>query len=252
MNTAISQPTYFPWLGYFDLIDQADTFVLLDTVQFGRQSWQQRNRIKVPNGLLYLTVPVAHKGRFGQFISDVQIKDWHFARKHLRSIEMNYHRSPFFDRYFPGLAEILRSHSGGGRLVDLTVDLIEYLCVGLGVRTPLLRASTIALEGNRSSRLVNLCRHLGADSYLAPFGSANYLLDDLDRFSDAGVSVTFQNYRHPEYRQLYPPFRPYASVIDLIFNEGERALDILRSGRRTPFLPGEILPGRATLEVERG
>src|SRR5216684_6490113 len=105
VKVAISQPTYLPWLGYFDLMDQVDVFVLLDDVQFEKQSWQQRNRIKTPVGLQWLTVPVIFKGRFGQLIKDVEIRDPDFWRNHFRAIELNYRRSPFFDHY----AEELRS-----------------------------------------------------------------------------------------------------------------------------------------------
>ncbi len=101
MRIAITQPTYLPWLGYFDLIDQVDTFVVLDTVQFERQSWQHRNRIKTSTGLQWLTVPVVFRDLLGQKILEVEIRDIEFRRKHLRGIEVNYARAPFFEEYFP-------------------------------------------------------------------------------------------------------------------------------------------------------
>ena len=116
MKIAISQPTYLPWIGYLDLIDQVETFVLLDNVQFERQSWQHRNRIKTPSGLHWLTVPVLFRGRFGQLINEVEIRDIEFWRNHLRAIELNYRRAPFFADYFD---ELSVSDSGKGSVSDL-------------------------------------------------------------------------------------------------------------------------------------
>jgi hypothetical protein len=240
MRVAISQPTYLPWLGYLDLIDQVESFVFLDTVQFEKRSWQQRNRIKISGGLSFLTVPVAVKGRFEQRIKDVEIENPHFVRKHLRSIETSYRRSPFFEQYFAGLAGILETCTAGTRLADLNVQLIQWLCGMLGVRTPLHRASEIDQEGCRSELLLSLCRACSADSYISALGSADYLLDDVPQFSAAGVEVVFQHYEPPQYRQQFPPFWSHASAIDLMFNEGDRALEILRSGRRTPLQPAEV------------
>jgi WbqC-like protein family len=240
MRVAISQPTYLPWLGYFDLIDQVDTFVALDTVQFERRSWQQRNRIKASRGLLFLTVPVVVKGRFAQRISEVEIESNHFVRKHLGSIETNYRKTPYFKRYFPEFAAILETCGAGSKLSDLNLRLIQWLCGVLGIQTPLLRASAMSQEGARSVLLLNLCRSLRADSYLSALGSADYLLEDVPLFSAAAITVAFQHYEHPHYVQQFPPFRSHSSVIDLIFNHGEHSLEILRRGRKPSFAPGEV------------
>jgi hypothetical protein len=240
MKIAISQPTYLPWLGYFDLIDQVDAFVLLDSVQFEKQSWQQRNRIKTPAGLQWLTVPVAFRGRFGQRIMEVIIRDPEFPKKHLRAIELNYRRAPFFDRHFPELARILEQHPSGSRLADLNSEIIQWVCMVLDIRTTIVRSSELGQEGRRSELLVNLCRSLNADSYVSPPGSAIYLLEDLQLFADAGIDVSFQYFEHPTYRQMFSVFVPYASVLDVLFNEGETSAQILRSGRRPAMTPEEL------------
>lgn len=239
MKIAISQPAYLPWLGYFDLIDQVDTFVLLDSAQFEKQSWQQRNRIKTPTGLQWLTVPVLFRGRFGQRIQDVEIRDPEFFRNHLRAVELNYRRSPFFDKYFPEFSEILQSHSSG-LLVDLNRHLIQWFCEVLSIQTKVVRSSDLDEKGKRSELLVNLCQRLQAESYLSPLGSAVYLLHDLNQFSEAGIEVEFQHYEHPEYRQLFAPFQSHASTLDLIFNERDAAKAILCSGRKPAFKPDEV------------
>lgn len=249
MKAAISQPAYLPWLGYFDLIDQVDTFVLLDSTQFEKQSWQQRNRIKTPTGLQWLTVPVIFRGRFGQRIQDVEIRDHEFFHDHLRAVELNYRRSPFFAEYFPEFAAILESGCRS-RLADLNIQLIRWFCRILQIRTSILRSSDLEEPGKRSQLLVNLCRRLHADRYVSPLGSAVYLLSDLDLFADSGIDVEFQHYEHPEYRQLFPPFQSHASVLDLIFNEGGNAMPILRSGRRAGFKPDEVVLDAADARIE--
>lgn len=237
MKIAISQPTYLPWVGYFDLIDEVDSFVVLDNVQFEKQSWQQRNRIKTPTGLQWLTVPVQFRGRLGQKILEVEIREAEFWRKHLRAIELNYRRSPYFDEYFAELTNILKNYGANSRLVDVNVCLLNWFLKILGVRTPIILASSLGEEGKRTELLANICQHLRATEYLSPLGSAAYLLDELLIFSSRNIGVSFQNYTHPEYKQLFPPFIPYASVLDLILNEGPRSMEIIRRGRSEPFPP---------------
>src|SRR5277367_387637 len=241
MKIAICQPTYLPWLGYFDLIDQVDIFVLLDNVQFQRQSWQHRNRLKTPSGLHWPTVPVMFRGRFGQLINEVEIRDIAFCRHHLRAIELNYRRAPYFNNYFEELSSRIKAGCASGALMaDLDAQLIQWFMDILGIRTSVLLSSHLERQGKRMELLANICDALGARQYVSPLGSAAYLLQEIDVLLDKGIDVSFQHYEHPQYQQLFPPFCPYASVLDLIFNEGARALEILQSGRRTPFLPEEV------------
>jgi len=242
MRVAIAQPTFLPWLGYFDLMDQVDAFVILDHVQFEKQSWQQRNRIKTPAGLQWLTVPVIFRGRLGQSIREVEIRDCEFWRKHLRAIEVNYHRAPFFGDFFQELSERLRC-TESVRLADLNLRLIEWFLSRLGIRTPLFFSSRLNAQGKRTELLANICSSLGATTYLSPIGSAAYLLSEIDVLEHRLIEVRFHNYQHPEYRQMFPPFLPYASVLDLLFNEGARAIEIIRSGRRECFLPQQVDSG---------
>jgi hypothetical protein len=250
LKIAVCQPTYLPWLGYFDLIDQVDAFVLLDTVQFEKQSWQQRNRIKTPTGLQWLTVPVMFRGRLGQQILEVEIRDPDFVRKHLRAVELNYRRAPFFETYFPELSQILQSCSSSTFLVDLNIRIIRWLNSILGIRIQVLRSSQLNEKGRRSQLLVNICRALSADSYLSPLGSSTYLLDDLSLFSHADIKVAFQHYEHPQYRQLFPPFVSHASVLDLTFNEGPAALEIIRCGRGRPWRSEELSLHQTDVQTE--
>ncbi len=221
---------------------------MLDDAQFVKQSWHQRNRIKSPSGLMWLTVPVAFRGLLGQPLCEVMIRDIRFWEKHLRAVEVNYGRAPYFDEYYPKLRRILQNFSQGGRLVDLNVDLIQWLTKELGVTTPLLRASELGAEGKRSARLVSLCKLLGAVDYVSP-SSAVYLLDDVGLFSGSGLKVWFQNYTHPVYEQRFPPFVPYASVLDLLFNHGPDSCEIMRRGRGQPFAPEQLRTLAAACEA---
>ena len=240
MKIAISQPTYLPWMGYFDLIDQVDLFVILDSVQFEKQSWQQRNRIKTKTGLQWLTVPVKFRGKFGQQIRDVEIRDETFWRTHVRAIELAYGRAPHFETYFPALSRLMQDRSGG-RLMDLNVALLRFLMHAFQVRTALVFASDLAQDGKRTELLAKICCAAGATEYLSPLGSAEYLLAEEHILRDCGIKVAFQHYEHPEYRQLFPPFIPFASAIDLLFNEGGRGSEIVRGGRRENYSGKQLI-----------
>ncbi len=249
MKIAIAQPTYLPWLGYFDLLDQADRFVFLDTVQFEKRSWQQRNRLKTPNGLQWLTVPVISRGKREQRIVEVEIGE-EFWRDHLRSIEMNYRRAPFFECYYGAVSELMQSASSGSNLATLTITLLRWFAEVMGIQTPMLRSSELPVQGKRTELLADICESLGATTYLSALGSAEYLVNELSVMAERGIVVEFQHYEHPVYRQLFPPFQPYACALDLLLNEGENALAIIRSGRRPSFPPQEAalqLKGKGSL-----
>jgi hypothetical protein len=242
VKIAISQPGYLPWTGFFDLIDQVDQFVLLDDAQFVKQSWHQRNRIKssTGTGLQWLTVPVVFRGCPRQPLCEVKIREPRFRQKHLRSVEVNYGRARYFKHYFPRFREILEKYGPGERLIDLNLALVQWLAVELSIKTPMVRSSTLHLEGHRSGHLVATCERLGATDYLSP-RSATYLLNDLSMFAEEGIAVYFHNYSCPEYEQRFPPFLPYASAVDLLFNKGPESGDIMRSGRKAPLPAAEVL-----------
>ena len=236
MLAAIMQPTFLPWLGYFDLIDQAEMFVFLDTVQFEKQSWQQRNRIRTAKGLEWFTVPVFIKGRFGQSIRDVVIRTTTFPDKHIKALKQHYGKTPYYNDHIAELEEIFVSARTDPSLARLNIALIRWLSGRLGTPGRVICASELAAEGQRSTRLVSILRELGATRYLSPIGSLQYLAADRSVFASAGVQVLVHNYFHPEYRQRYTPFERGVSAIDLLFNEGPGATEIIRSGRR-PSIP---------------
>ena len=227
-TVAIMQPTYFPWCGYFALMDMVDEFVLLDSVQFSRRSWQQRNQIKSPNGVIVLTVPVNSRGKRDQLIEEAEIDTSQgFPNSHIRAIEINYRKAPFFSWYAEDLFALMRSNNG--MLCDLTTGIIAWLKDSLGISTPLIRSSKLGGVGNKADLLADLCASRGARRYISPPGSRGYL-DESSAFKSSGIEVDYLDYEHPVYPQLYGEFEPYMSVIDLLFNKGPDSLIVLRDG----------------------
>jgi WbqC-like protein family len=216
----VLQPSYLPWLGYFDQMRKADVFVWCDDVQFDKHGWRNRNRIKGPQGPLWLTVPVRHKGRALQPINAVEI-DSHlsWSRKHLRSVEQLYARAPFTAPVLAQLTDILLRP--WERLVDLNIATTEWLAKEFAIKTPLHRTSQLGIEGDRNGRLINLCRHFQATRYISGDAARNYL--DVARFAAAGIEVAWHSYQHPQYPQLHGDFLPYLSALDLLLNVGPTA-----------------------------
>jgi len=220
----ILQPGYLPWLGFFEQLYRCDVFVLYDDVQFEKGSWRNRNRIKTPEGPQWLTVPVVLKGAGLPMIRDVKINSsvpWY--KKHIKAIKQNYSRSPFLDCYADSLFEIL------GRswkfLIDLDLELIVWLSRELGIRTPIMLSSDLGIPGANVQRLVDIIHALGGTHFYEGSAGRNYI--ETEFFANAGISITFQDYQHPNYQQLYKDFVPNLSVIDLLFNCGSESLKIL-------------------------
>ena len=223
MIVSIHQPQYLPWLGYFDKIDQADVFVFLDNVQYKKNEWQNRNRIKTAQGAQWLTVPVLY--HFPERILEVEInRRVNWARKHLQALRTNYTKARFFKQYLP-LFEALYEREWQ-KLVDLNVECVRCLVQALGIDTRLAVASQFELSEEPTERLIGICRAVGADAYLAGSGGRSYM--DLVQFEEAGIEVQFQQFDHPVYPQLFGEFEAYLSIVDLLFNCGDESLSIVR------------------------
>ncbi|MCC5866483.1 MAG: WbqC family protein [Wenzhouxiangella sp.] len=219
-SIAITQPTYLPWLGYFQQMARADCFVFLDTVQFAHQSWQSRNRLRdIEGNVFWLTVPVASH-RLGDPISDIRIarqpRNW--RRKHLNSVRTHLGGTPYLDSAVSILeGAFAQNHE---LLVDLNIDLIERVRDQLGIQTQVLRASELAVSGSRSDLLLAICQELGASRFLANAGSRIYLQAEEERFEQAGVSIDYQCWKHPEYEQCGDNFIVNLSWLDPVCHLG--------------------------------
>ena len=226
MRLAIHQPQYLPWLGYLAKWAAADLFVFLDTVQYEKNGWQNRNRIKTAAGPRWLTVPV--HARLGTPIDAVGVdtaQPW--RERHLRAIEEAYARAPYLLRHREALRRLYASD--WPRLAPLAAASADWLARTLGIDTPARLASTLSVTAtDPTERLIALCRAAGADTYLAGRDGARYM--DREAFARAGIAVLFQDYKHPQYAQLHGEFAPFLSGLDLLLTHGDEALAILRSG----------------------
>ena len=226
MTTAVvHQPQYFPYLGFFHKIAHADVYVVMDDVQYQKRGVINRNRIKSSAGPQWLTVPVLQRN--GQLIKEVQINPterWH--RQHWNAVRVNYTPAKNFETYAPGLQTLFETSPAD--LYDLNMASIEWAMDALGIRTPMVPASELGVEGSSSELLANLCRAVGADTYLSGPGGRNYMEPSI--FEAAGVAIEWQEFSSPEYEQLFPSagFVPDLSVVDALMCCGERAKEFIR------------------------
>ena len=227
MRLAAHQPQYMPWLGYFDKMDRVDHFVLLDTVQFKKNEWQNRNRIRTADGWQWLTVPVRY--RHPMAIRDVTIDEsspW--RRKHREALRIQYARAPHVVATLDAVDPVLGEPCGS--LAELNTRTVRILAGLLGVRTPITLASSLDdLPQGADDRLIALCRAFGCRTYLAGMGGRDYM--DLEAYRRAGIEVEFQAYRHPLYRQAHTGFESALSSIDCAMNCGSGAAVVMRSTR---------------------
>jgi hypothetical protein len=230
-TVAILQSNYIPWKGYFDLIAQCHEFVLYDDVQYTRRDWRNRNKIKTPNGLHWLTIPVQVKGKYFQAIKDTKVSEAGWARTHWKTLCGAYGRAPFF-RHCQEVFESFYNGAASEFLSDVNRDLIERVCGLLGIRTRITQSMDYKVEvEDRSERLLEICRRAGATEYLSGPAARDYL--DERMFREAGVRVRWMDYSgYPEYPQLYPPFEHGVSVVDLLFSTGASAPGYLERRRQ--------------------
>jgi hypothetical protein len=215
----ILQPGYLPWLGFFEQMLHSHLFVIYDDVQYDKHGWRNRNRVKGPQGPIWLTVPVRAKGLNKPNINDVIIDPAQprWAQKHCSTLRQLYSKAPFFAEYYPRLEETLMPT--WEKLVDLDLALIRLIAGWLGLTTDIILSSTLGCYAEDPTlRLVEICRQVGADIFYEGSSGKNYL--DLPRFAAAGVQVVFQDYQCRPYPQLYGEFLPYLSIVDLLFNCG--------------------------------
>ena len=232
MRVTILQPSYLPWLGFFEQMSRSDKFVLLDDVQYTRRDWRNRNRIRVRENWIWLTVPVQQKSRFSQSLLETRIDNsvsW--RRKHLETLRQHYCKAPFFEKYFPRCQQVYEKD--WTFLFDLCLEAINLIKEEMGIETPLLRSSEMKPGGEKTERLVSICRELGATHYLSGESGSNYIAEE--DFSSQGIALEYQNYEHPVYPQRYTGFVPHLSAIDLLFNCGEQSLGILKQDETEPM-----------------
>lgn len=229
MILSAHQPNYLPWLGLFEKLDRCEVFVFFNRVQYVGKEWVNRNRIKGPNGVFWLTVPVSHSQGSRIPIAEVRIdnsKSWQV--KHWKALRSCYQRSPFFDEITDLLSPILLS-TRWELLTDLNQALIAEIARYLNIQTQLIDARDFSWRGEKSELVLNMCLDLGATQYI--FGEQGLSYADVNEFRKKEVVPYFQQYRHPVYPQLWGDFVSHLSIVDLLFNVGTDAVDVLRGER---------------------
>jgi WbqC-like protein family len=230
-SVAIIQSNYIPWKGYFDMIGMVDEFVLLDDVQYTRRDWRNRNQIKTANGLQWLTIPVDVKGRFECKINEVMVADPTWARDHWNKISQAYSKASFFVDYRSQMEECYLGYS------ELYLSKINYRFLVLinsilGIKTPIRWSEEFSMSAEKSQRLLDICKQIGASAYLSGPAAKDYLKADL--FRKEGIEVKWMEYSgYEEYKQLHGSFEHSVSVLDLIFNEGPNGKQFLKSLKNT-------------------
>ncbi|MBY4768475.1 WbqC family protein [Burkholderia ambifaria] len=226
---AIVQSNYIPWKGYFDLIAATDEFILYDDAQYTRRDWRNRNQIKTPQGVQWLTVPVRVKGRYHQSIRETEIDGTEWAEQHWTRLRQNYARAPHFARYAPEL-EALYLHGRHDTLSALNLAMLTWVNRQLGIATRMSSSSDYTLEGDRTDKLLNLCLQAGATEYLSGPAARDYL--DESRFAAAQVAVRWFDYpAYPPYAQLWGEFVHGVTALDVLFHCGPDARRHVVTGR---------------------
>jgi len=219
---SIHQPGYIPWAGFFKKIELSNIFVYLNDAQFKKNDWQNRNKIRTSDGLMWLSVPV--KSNFGVSLNKIEIDnsgDW--SRKHKKSIELNYSKAKYFEKYWNFFESIYDNKFEF--LLDLNMKFIEKLNELLDIKTKTILSSELNLTKKGSERVLEICKRLSADTYISGTFGKEYL--NLEEFKKNNIEVQFQNFQMKPYKQCYEPFMPNVSVIDLIFNEGNNSKHFL-------------------------
>jgi len=228
MKCVILQPSYIPWRGYFHQIASADCFIFYDDVQYDTRGWRNRNRIKSAHGSQWLTIPVHHKGSQTEHrsIQEIRIacdRPWH--QEHWKTLEHCYARAPYFADYAAQLAGFYERPPD--LLADFTIGLTETIAGWLGLETQFLRSSTLEACGTKTDRLIDILQKVGASHYISGPAARSYIEED--KFNRAGIRLEYMVYNYPEYPQLYPPYDPQVSILDLLFMTGPRALEYIVS-----------------------
>lgn len=230
MIVAAHQPAYLPWLGYLDKVAKADVFVVMDDLQYEKENFQNRNRVKVNNGTTWLTIPL-EKGAQSDRICDKRIQNGgspkeHWQRRAWETLRIHYGKAPHFARYADELEDVFTRR--WDRLVDVDAHMLGLARRWLGITRPVLHASSLGLSGHKTERIIDLCKKVGAKVYLSGRGgSTDYL--DVEALARAGITVMWQQFVHPVYPQRYGHlgFFSHLAFLDLVLNCGPASRDVL-------------------------
>jgi len=224
MKVAVHQPQYLPWIGYFHKIMNVDVFVFLDNVQYKKREFQNRNKIKTSQGPIWLTVPAITKGRFYQKIKDVEINNTErWKEKHFEAIKRNYSKAKYFRDWYMFLEELYSK--GWNKLIDLNVFIIKKFIEYLEIEVEIFFETELNITGEKTERIINICKKLDADTYYSGVGARDYLEEE--KFKEEEINLEYQNFSHPVYPQIYGDFISHLSILDLFLNCGKESRKII-------------------------
>ena len=224
------QSSYLPWIGLFHKIVLADTFCYMDDVQYQVNEYNNRNKIKGPNGPFWLTVPVHRKNHLQTKLKDARIaNNGSWSTKHWKSIVSCYSKAPYFAHYADFFEDVYQTD--WRYLSDLNEHLMKFFLDSIGIDVQYCKMSELAIEGSKSDLILDMCLKTKATMFV--FGSLGSNYVDVDKFEDCGIKVYFQDYMHPQYPQLFDGFVSHLSIVDLLFNCGPKTLDVLVSNNET-------------------
>ncbi|PWG04260.1 WbqC family protein [Polaribacter aquimarinus] len=222
---AISQSNYIPWKGYFDLIKSVDEFVIYDEMQYTKNDWRNRNMIKTINGVEWITIPIKHSGHFGQKINETKTTNVLWKKKHWKTLKQNYSKAPFFNQYSTFI-EALYLNNTEVNLSMINYSFINVICKILEIDTKITFSKDLNLVGNKSEKIINICKQLNAKSYISGPAAKNYI--DKELFKKEKIDLKWMDYsKYKPYHQLHGSFNHNVTILDLIFNEGENAKNFL-------------------------
>lgn len=224
-KVAILQSNYIPWKGYFDMIAAVDEFILYDEMQYTKNDWRNRNQIKTPQGVQWLTVPVRQKGEFGQTIRDAEIDGEKWRGLHWKSLNANYRRAQHFSEVAAFIEPLYKNSYR--TISELNRSFIVAICAYLGITTKISYSWDYQLIEGKTERLSNLCQQAGTTQYISGPSAKDYI--DPHIFSNAGIGLTWFNYEgYPEYPQLWGEFVHGVTILDLLFNCGKKSKNYMR------------------------
>ena len=228
-KVAILQSNYIPWKGYFDIINSVDEFIIYDDVQYTVDDWRNRNKIKTKQGIQWISIPVVKKGRLEKKISEIKVADTRWAKKHWGTLTNAYAKTPHFKDYAYIIENLyLNKAAELEYLSDINYLFISEINSMLGISTTIRWSSDFVLKGDRSERLLNICKETNADHYVSGRAASGYL--DGKIFQDANIDIEWVDYsNYPEYEQLHECFTHEVSILDLLFNTGPNVRQYMKS-----------------------
>lgn len=228
-KVAVIQSNYIPWKGYFDIIHDVDLFVFYDDIQYTKNDWRNRNKVKTSQGLCWLTIPVG--SREDRLIYEVEINDNSWTKKHWETIKQSYSKAPFF-RMYKDFFESVYLNTKWNNLSELNQFLIKTISMEfLGIETKFTDSRQYHAEGHKLDRLIDMLSKVNAELYISGPTAKDYI--DETKFSHAGIQLVYKDYAgYPEYPQLFPPFEHAVSILDILFNCGPAAADYIWGWRK--------------------